>query len=106
MSTTIELPSFSPGSLVRARGRELGGPTRVPRGNLGDATARKEIEHATAFFRVSSDHFESLAKKRADALLADHRRVREAARDVGSYEVNPCLPVDLIGVYILLPDAL
>jgi len=33
-------------------------------------------------------------------------RVREAARDVGQYSVAPCLPVDVIGVYVLLPDAL
>jgi hypothetical protein len=47
-----------------------------------------------------------LAHERAQALLADHRRVREAARDVGQYSVSPCLPVDVIGVYVLLPDAL
>lgn len=46
------------------------------------------------------------AVERAQALLADHRRVREAARDVGQYSVSPCLPVDVIGVYVLLPDAL
>lgn len=26
-----------------------------------------------------------------------------AARDLGSYEVTPCLPVDVLGVYVLLP---
>jgi len=25
---------------------------------------------------------------------------------VGQYSVAPCLPVDVIGVYVLLPDAL
>ena len=49
---------------------------------------------------------EQLASERANALLADHRRVREAARDVGQYSVKACLPVDIIGVYVLLPDAL
>ena len=78
----------------------------TPSSNLNDATAKKEIEQATAFFRANTSHFESLAEQRSDALLADHRRVREAARDIGSYEVNPCLPVDLIGVYVLLPDTL
>lgn len=78
----------------------------TPSGNLGDAAARKEIEHAITFFRSNTPQFETLASQRADALLADHRRVREAARDLGSYEVNPCLPVDLIGVYVLLPDSL
>ncbi len=70
----------------------------TPSGNLGDAAARKEIEHAITFFRNNTQQFEGIASQRADALLADHRRVREAARDLGSYEVNPCLPVDLIGV--------
>jgi hypothetical protein len=32
--------------------------------------------------------------------------VREAARDVGQYSVSVCLPVDVISVYVLLPDAL
>jgi len=35
-------------------------------------------------------------------MLNDHRRIHEA----GSYEVTPCLPVDLIGVYVLLPEAI
>lgn len=78
----------------------------TPSGNLADAAARKEIEHAIAFYRGNTPYFEKLATHRAKALLADHRRVREAARDLGSYEVHPCLPVDLIGVYVLLPDSL
>ncbi len=78
----------------------------TPSGNLGEAPARKEIENAITFFHNNTPQFETLARQRADALLADHRRVREAARDLGSYEVNPCLPVDLIGVYVLLPDTI
>ena len=49
---------------------------------------------------------ENLARQRADALLQDHRRVREAADDKGRYAVTPSLPVDVIGVYVLLPDSL
>ena len=49
---------------------------------------------------------QTLATQRAEALLADHQRVREAARDVGQYSVNACLPVDVMGVYVLLPDSL
>jgi hypothetical protein len=49
---------------------------------------------------------ERLATDRANALLADHRRVREAARDIGQYAVRASLPVDVLGVYVLLPDAL
>ncbi|WP_296700922.1 helicase-related protein [Thiocapsa sp. UBA6158] len=45
-----------------------------------------------------------LARTRAQQLLQDHRRVREAseARHL-RYAVTPCLPVDVIGLYVLLP---
>lgn len=48
---------------------------------------------------------EAMAKARAQALLADHRRVREAAEGRGSYQVAASLPVDVMGLYVLLPDA-
>lgn len=48
--------------------------------------------------------FEVIAKERAQALLADHRRVREAAEGRGSYQVTASLPVDVMGLYVLLPD--
>lgn len=48
---------------------------------------------------------EVMAKARAQALLADHRRVREAAEGRGSYQVTASLPVDVMGLYVLLPDA-
>ncbi|CAJ8262596.1 helicase [Burkholderia pseudomallei] len=49
--------------------------------------------------------FEAIAQTRAQALLQDHRRVREAAEGRGSYQVTASLPVDVMGVYVLLPDA-
>jgi superfamily II DNA or RNA helicase len=48
---------------------------------------------------------ETMANARAQALLADHRRVREAAEGRGSYQVTASLPVDVMGLYVLLPDA-
>ncbi|WIV99690.1 helicase-related protein [Kinneretia aquatilis] len=47
---------------------------------------------------------ETIAKARAQALLADHRRVREAAEGRGNYQVTASLPVDVMGLYVLLPD--
>ena len=46
---------------------------------------------------------DGFADKRATALLADHRRVREAADARGSYTVKSLLPADVIGLYVLLP---
>ncbi|WP_228276526.1 helicase-related protein [Dechloromonas sp. H13] len=46
---------------------------------------------------------ETLARKRAQLLLDDHRRVREAAQGRGEYRVTPSLPVDVMGVFVLIP---
>ncbi len=74
-----------------------------PAGNLTEAAAAREIQASLDFLTSQNAHLEGLARQRAEALLADHRRVREAAKDIGSYEVSPCLPVDVLGVYVLLP---
>ena len=77
-----------------------------PTGNLPREAIHREVVQALDFLQAHPQRLEALAHERAQALLADHRRVREAARDVGQYSVSPCLPVDVIGVYVLLPDAL
>ena len=77
-----------------------------PSGNLPVEVMQREVKQALDFIQSQASRVETLAQQRAEALLADHRRVREAARDVGQYSVTPCLPVDIIGVYVLLPDAL
>ncbi len=78
----------------------------TPTGNLPPDVIRREIQQSLDFAQTNQPYLEQLAKDRAQALLEDHRRVREAARDVGQYSVSPCLPVDVIGVYVLLPDSL
>lgn len=46
---------------------------------------------------------EPVAAERAAAQLAAHERVREAARTRGRVTVQPVLPVDILGSYVLLP---
>ncbi len=77
-----------------------------PTGNLNKALISREVQQALDFLHNQQERLHSIAGERAQVLLEDHRRVREAARDVGQYSVQPCLPVDVIGVYVLLPDAL
>lgn len=77
-----------------------------PTGNLPLELMQREIRTSIEFLQAHTERLTELAHQRADALLEDHRRVREAARDVGQYTVAPCLPVDVIGVYVLLPDEL
>jgi len=77
-----------------------------PSANLPAEQMQREVRAALDFLQAQPERLQALAQQRADALLEDHRRVREAARDVGQYSVAPCLPVDVIGVYVLLPDSL
>lgn len=44
-----------------------------------------------------------VAKERAAAQLAAHERVREASRTSGRVTIQPVLPVDILGAYVLLP---
>ena len=46
---------------------------------------------------------ERVAKKRAAAQLDAHRRARDASRGRGRIVVEPVLPVDILGAYVLLP---
>ena len=77
-----------------------------PVANLSDDAAHRQIEEAIEFAEEQQEYFEDRARKHAVALLQDHRRVRDASRATGSYSVQPALPVDLIGVYVLLPSGL
>lgn len=77
-----------------------------PSANLPAAQMQREVQAALDFLHAQPARLHALAEQRAQTLLADHQRVREAARDVGQYSVTPCLPVDVIGVYVLLPDSL
>lgn len=78
----------------------------TPCGNLSPEAVQREVRQALEFLAAHPKQLQALAQQRADALLDDHKRVREAARDVGQYNVKPCLPVDVMGVYVLLPDSL
>lgn len=78
----------------------------TPSGNPPPATVEREVRNALAFLATQTDVLQALAEQRAQALLVDHERVRAAARDVGQHKVSPCLPADVVGVYVLLPDSL
>lgn len=78
----------------------------TPSGNLPAEAVQREVRAALDFLAAHPQPLQALAEQRAQALLADHERVRAAARDVGHHSVSPCLPVDVMGVYVLLPDSL
>ncbi|GHT97684.1 ATP-dependent helicase HepA [Spirochaetia bacterium] len=77
-----------------------------PTGNLDKSVITRELTASLSWWRENNAVFEKIAKDRSNGLLADHRRVRQAAQDRGTFAVSPGLPVDLIGIYVLLPDGL
>ena len=83
--------AFSMLSLEPAANMVSGLKTRLIRGAIERAEGSRSV-------------FDDLAKSRADRLLEDHRRIRDASGAKGQYfRVRPALPVDLIGVYALQP---
>ncbi|MCC6747217.1 MAG: DEAD/DEAH box helicase [Deltaproteobacteria bacterium] len=63
----------------------------------------RQVTQALAQLGERRDALDAFAARRAQALLADHRRVRDAADARGSATVKPLLPVDVIGLFVLLP---
>ena len=72
--------------------------------NMPPERRSREIETALNAFDTLGSQFDDLARQRAEQVLADHRRVREAAQARGEYRVQPQLPADVMGVYVLVPD--
>ena len=73
--------------------------------NMPTPLRDRQLQNALDALPGWQPQLEAIAKARAQALLTDHRRVREAAEGRGSYQVTASLPVDVMGLYVLLPDA-
>jgi len=76
-----------------------------PLGDPPPAVREREVKKALAMLDERAPELDTIAETRAHALLADHRRVREAALARGSYSVKALLPTDVIGLFVLLPPA-
>lgn len=77
----------------------------VPSKNMAQPQRIRLIGEAIQMVKPLTPLLNELAGERAKDLLADHRRVRTASDATGlRYDVKPCLPVDVIGTYIFIPD--
>ena len=74
-----------------------------PARNMPTALRDRHIQQAIDSLPGWRLMLESVAHERAQQLLEDHRRVREASDARGSYHVTPSLPVDVMGVFVLVP---
>ena len=75
----------------------------VVTGNVDAETARDFLGESLAAMRSWHDELEQRARTGAERLATSHARVREDARMSGTVEVTPTLPVDVLGLYLLLP---
>ncbi len=68
--------------------------------------AAKQREIRTALSRL--DHWqgaiEERALKRSETLVDDHRRIRQAVKGRGRIDITPVMPVDVIGLFVLMPE--
>jgi hypothetical protein len=72
--------------------------------NVSDQQAREFMNNTLAELPALLDQLSRFAQESADRLLASHNRARRTARlRTAADGVAPRLPVDVLGVYILLP---
>jgi superfamily II DNA or RNA helicase len=79
-----------------------------PQGDLAPGVRMRRLTEAATRLSDMTVAFEGVARFRAAALAHDHARVREAAdsrqaRLTEQVAVFPVLPVDVIGLFVLLP---
>ncbi|MER8565942.1 DEAD/DEAH box helicase [Mesorhizobium sp. M0924] len=102
--------AFEPGGMIAAGEAARKLLDAEAAGNLADVARIRLVE--AALFRMSSlidgpvaEH----AQARAQALADDHDRLRRAGADASRFlsrvSVEPVLPADVIGLYVLVPDA-
>ena len=76
----------------------------IPSSNLTGTAVQNAVRRAAEFAEAQRPWFDEFAARRAEELLKDHRRVRDAAGSTGVFGVKPILPVDVMGVFVLLPE--
>lgn len=74
-----------------------------PARNMPVALRDRHLQQALDQLPAWQARLESLAGERAQTLLEDHRRVRAAGKSSGDYRVTPSLPVDVMGLFVLVP---
>ena len=75
----------------------------VPVSDPPSHVRERAVAQALGQLEARMSELDAFAERRAQALLADHRRVREAAEALGRYSVKALLPADVIGLFVLLP---
>ncbi len=76
----------------------------APGSNLTPAVIARQLEGARTRIQTADAELAAFAAARAAELAVDHDRLRKAADAGGTTEVTAVTPLDIIGLYVLLPD--
>ena len=95
--TGVRTPEWKVGAEVRTIFSQKMG------GNFSAQLAQSKIREAVAFIEGQTDKLAALAQERARQLLEEHTRVKEFTAEGSVCEVAPCLPVDVMAAFVLLP---
>lgn len=76
----------------------------IPSGNIAPDQASDFVARVVENRALLDAHLESVAHARAEELSQAHRRVRDATKTGGSVRVEPTLPLDLLGVWVFVPE--
>jgi hypothetical protein len=71
-------------------------------GNLPIENKRNRINLILDHLKDLQPNLEMIAQERAQVLAASHHRVRELTK-AGKVKVKPQLPLDILGIYLLIP---
>jgi hypothetical protein len=74
-----------------------------PEQNLIATAIEQQVGLLVGSLGTIQQSLESVANERAAAQLQAHERVREASKTKGRVSIEPVLPVDILGAYVLLP---
>lgn len=73
--------------------------------NTSPEVRERAVRQALERLEEHRDTLNEIGRRHAQELLQDHRRVRDSERQGrGSFQVNPQLPADVLGVYVLMPE--
>jgi superfamily II DNA or RNA helicase len=76
----------------------------VPAGNVPPPLAKKSVEQVRALYGEHEAEVTALVEAEAERLTEGHRAVRAAvSRGTATVSLTPQHPVDLLGLYVLLP---
>jgi len=76
----------------------------VPTSNLSEQAKADFLENELSTITTLGAEFDRIAIKRAEILIQAHERFRKVIGGKRYKVVEPVLPMDLMGIYILLPD--